>query len=180
MDWIAKSDEYVILAAQRNIIAFDTKDQTHTLTQAPQIPRKKDESNDDVDEKNVENENIKSKDDNIDVKTSNGHGNIEFGDINRLAISPCNRFVAVTTIGDKFLFLFEFNDGAMKLRKSCQLARAVSAIRFTPNSTHLLIADKTGDCYIQCIEPNHPTNEPKWILGHLSIVLDILTDSHFK
>lgn len=170
----------MILAAQRNIIAFNTKDETHTLTQVPRIPRKKDESNDDVDEKNNENDKNKSKGDNIDEKTSNGHGNVEFGDINRLAISPCNRFVAVTTIGDKFLFLFEFNDGAMKLRRSSQLARAISTIRFTPNSTHLLIADKTGDCYLQCIESDHPTNEPKWILGHLSIVLDILTDSDFK
>lgn len=180
MALIAKSEAFIILCAQRNIFVFNTKDQTHSIVQVPQIPRKKTESNVGVDEKSESQDKNENNDGNADEEPTNEHGKVEFGDINRLAVSPCNRLVAVTTVGDKFLFLYQFDSGTLNLLHSYQLARATSAIRFTPDSKHLLVADKTGDCYIHNCQPNQLNNEAKWILGHFSIVLDVLMTNNSK
>lgn len=173
MALLAKSEEFIILTAQRTIFVWNTKDETHTLTQVPQIPRKKLENNGNVIDKNGD----KHENDENDEDTK--EGNAEFGDINRLAVSPCNRFIAVTTIGDKFLFLYQLNNGTLSLLQNHQLGRATSVIRFTPDSKHLLNADKTGDCTILDFQAEQPS-EAKWILGHLSIVLDVLMSNDLK
>lgn len=178
MALIAKSKEYVILCAKRQIFVFNTNDRTHTSVQVPQIPRKRVERNGSVDEKGAADQEKNEKENNDAEATEQGD-NEGFGDINRLAISPCNNLVAVTTVSDKFLFLYRRDDGALNLLHSYQLGRATSAIRFTPDSKHLLIADKTGDCYSYGME-DVPNNEAIWILGHLSIVLDILMSSDSK
>lgn len=181
MALIAKSQEYVILCAKRQIFVFNTNDQTHSSVQLPQIPRKRNERNGSVDEKGTEDQERNEKENNDAESADHGGGGDEaFGDINRLAISPCNNLIAVTTISDKFLFLYQRNGGALNLLHSYQLARATSALRFTPDSKHLLIADKTGDCYSYDCQANPPNNEAIWILGHLSIVLDILMSSNSK
>lgn len=176
MALIAKSEEYVILCAKRQIFVFNTNNRTHSSVQLPQIPRKRIERNGNVDEKD-DGDQEKNEKENNDAEPA---GNEEFGDINRLAISPCNSLVAVTTINDKFLFLYRRDGGTLKLLHSYQLARAISAIRFTPDSKNLLIADKTGDCYSYDCEKDPSNNEAKWILGHLSIVLDILMSGNSK
>lgn len=174
MALLAKNQEYVIVCAQRQIFVFNTNDKTHSTVQVPKIPRNKAERNGSVDEKRADQEKNENNDENIDAE-SNEQGNAaEFGDINRLAISPCNKLIAVTTIDDKFLFLYQFHGGVLSLLQSYQLVRATSALRFTPDSKHLLIADKTGDCYSYDCQKDLPNGEAKWILGHLSIVLDIL------
>lgn len=178
MALIAKSQEYVIVCAKRQIFVFNTIDQTHSSVQLPQIPRKRIERNGSVDEKNVDQEKNENNQENNDAEMTE-HGNEEFGDINRLTISPCNRLIAVTTISDKFLFLYQRDDG-LNLLQSHQLSRATSALRFTPDSKHLLIADKTGDCYSYDCQKDPPSDETKWILGHLSIVLDILMSNNSK
>lgn len=180
MALIAKSEEFFILCAQRNILVFNTKDQTHSLVQVPEIPRKKTESNGGIDEKSENQDKNGNNDENNDEEPINEHGKVEFGDINRITVSPCNRLVAVTTISDKFLFIYQFESGILNLIHSYQLGRATSAIRFTPDSKHLLVADKTGDCYIHNCQPNQLNSEPKWILGHLSIVLDVLMTRNLK
>lgn len=180
MALIAKSQEYAILCAKRQIFVFNTSDRSHSSVQLPQIPRKRNERNGSVDEKNADQEKNENNQENNGAEPTAEHGNEEFGDINRLAISPCNRLIAVTTISDKFLFLYERDGGVLNLKHSVQLGRATSALRFTPDSKHLLIADKTGDCYSYDCQENPPSNETKWILGHLSIVLDILMSSNSK
>lgn len=173
MALIAKSDEYIILSAQRNIFVWNTKNQIHSLTEVPKIPRK-------LAENNVVKNGKPPKSENNDNDENADDGSNEFGDINRLAISPSNQLVAVTTIGDKFLFLYRMTNGTLSLVQNHQLSRAVSVLRFTPDSNSLLIADKTGDCSILDCSQDKSNSEAKWILGHLSIVLDILMTSDLK
>lgn len=180
MALIAKSEEFIILCAQRNILVFNTKDQTHSLVEVPQISRKRTDANGGVEERSENQDKNGNNDENVEEETANERSEAEFGDINRLTVSPCNRLVAVTTICDKFLFLYQFRNGHLSLLQSHQLGRATSAIRFTPDSTHLLVADKTGDCYIHNCQASPSDSEPKWILGHLSIVLDVLMTSDKK
>lgn len=157
---------------------FNTKDRTHSTCQLPQIPRKKAEHNGNTDAKGANQEKNENDQENNDAEPAE-NGDEEFGDINRMAVSPCNRLIAATTNHDKFLFLFQLNAGALNLLHSYQLARATSALRFTPDSKQLLIADKTGGCYSYDYE-NAANGEAKWILVHLSIVLDILMSSDSK
>lgn len=171
MALLAKSKYGVILCVQRQIFVFNTNDKTHSIVQVPKIPRKRIEHNGSVDEEKDENN-----DENIDAESNERGDSAEFGDINRLAISPCNSLIAITTLDDKFLFLYQHQGGSLNLLQSYQLARATSALRFTPDSKQLLIADKTGDCYSYDCD----AGTCKWVLGHLSIVLDILLSKDLK
>lgn len=170
---IVKSDDYLLLSAQRSIFVYNTTDQTHSVTQVPIIPRKKHANDDEMNEKQADNDDEPNDDD---------KGSGECGEINRLAVSPCNRLVAATTTGDKFLFVYQFDNGTLTLLQHLPISRMSSAIRFTPDSKRLLVADKTGDCYILACEAltNQSNFEAKWILGHLSIVLDVLMTSDSK
>lgn len=174
MALIAKSDEFIILTAQRSIFVWNTKNQVHSLAEVPKIPRKNVDTSGFASEKNGKQEKNDNKD---DENADEDQSNVEFGNINRLTVSPSNQLVAVTTLGDKFLFLYQLTDGTLNLLQNIQLARATSIVRFTPDSKHLLIADKTGDCSILDCQVG---NEPKWILGHLSIVLDALMTNDLK
>lgn len=151
---LVKCNKYIALCIGRNICVFDTENETHTLTTIPQIARKKQNNLEDNDE---------TKNDDIGV-------------IVLSATSKCNQLLAVATSGDKFLFIYEFKYASLELLSTYQLARAPSAINFTSDSEHLLVADKTGDCYIYECKPNVNDfdDDGKWILGHCSMVLDIL------
>lgn len=173
MALIAKSETNIILSVQRSIFVLNTNDLSHSVVKLPEIARKKTETNGNGDEKISNEEKSENNNENIDDEPVTERDQIEFGDINRLTVSPCNKYIAVTTIGDKFLFLYQLDNGTLCLLKSHQLGRATSALRFTSDSKHLLIADKTGDCFlIDCQSDSN--DDGKWILGHLSIVLDIL------
>lgn len=180
MALIVKSEEFVVLSAQRSIFVFNSKDQSHSVVQVPQILRKKHDNNGNADDKNGNEANDENADD--ETNTDKDKDYLEFGDINRLAISPDNRLLAATTTGDKFLFLYQLDNGTLSLLQSHQLGRATSVLRFTPDSKHLLVADKTGDCYIHDCQStsDQENNQSKWILGHLSIVLDVLMTSNMK
>lgn len=176
MALIAKSEEFIIITAQRSIFVWNTKQQTHTLTQVPKISRK---NVDTTGYANANNGKQVKNDNNDEENADDDQGNVEFGSINRLAISPSNQLVVVSTLGDKFLFLYKLTNGTLNLLQNLQLARVTGTVRFTPDSKHLLIADKTGDCTIFDCE-NQSNNETKWILGHLSIVLDVLMTEDLK
>lgn len=181
MALLAKSEEFLIFSAQRNIFILNTKDQTHSTTEVPRIARKKPEKhasgNGNVDDKSGD-KNDQENEENDD-ESNVDKGQTEFGDINNLAVSSDDGKVAVTTLGDKFLFIYQLTNGSLKLLQNHQLARAVNVLRFTPDSKQLLIADKTGDCSILDCQTEQ-ANEPKWILGHLSIVLDVLMTKDLK
>lgn len=145
-------DKYVIFCAERNIFIFDTESYTHTITKIPQIARK---------QKNTsQNENNCTINDNKDE-----------GCCSNYLTTISKRFFAVSTVSDKFLFIYEFNDGLLRVISMHQLARSPSSIKFTSDSESVLVADKSGDCYIyEC----GSETEGRWILGHCSMVLDIL------
>lgn len=147
-------DKYVIFCAERIIYVFDTESYTHTITSIPQIAQKKKNTS--------ENDNLSTIDDN----------KYEGSGLNYLTtISKCKRFLAITTSSDKCLFIYEFNNGLLKLISTHQLARSPSSIKLTPDSKSVLVADKTGDCFIyEC----GSEAEGRWIFGHCSMVLDIL------
>lgn len=176
MALIAKIEEFIIITVQRSIFVWNIKDQTHSLTHVPKLPRK---NVDNSGFANVKNGKQEKNDNNDEENADDDQGNVEFGNINHLAISPSNQLMAVTTVGDKFLFLYQLIDGTLSLRQNLQLSRATGIVRFTPDSKHVLIADKTGDCAIFNCE-NQSNNEAKWILGHLSIVLDLLMTRDLK
>lgn len=147
-------DKYVIFCAERNIFVFDTKSYTHTVTNISQIVRKQ--------------QNTSQNDDKCTIDDNKSEGSYP----NHLTtISKCKRLFAITTSSDKFLFIYEFNNGLLNLISTHQLARSPSSMKFTPDSKSVLVADKTGDCYIY---EYGSEAEGRWILGHCSMVLDIL------
>lgn len=155
---LTRVDKHILLAVQRNIFVFDIENETNTLTVVPTLIRKVKQINGN-EEKGEENDESKNE----------GTGTIVL-----LTASSCGNLVAVTTSGDKFLFIYEFEQGALKLLSTYQLARASSAIRFSADSKQVLVADKSGDCYIYECKSNEIESDGKWILGHCSMVLDIL------
>lgn len=51
------------------------------------------------------------------------------------------------------------------------LPRKASRLVFSPDSKHLLVADKNGDVY--SLDPEKPDEEARLLLGHLSMLLDV-------
>lgn len=92
--------------------------------------------------------------------------------IQDMCFSPNKKYIALTTTVDKLLYFYKVLDNDIELLSKRVLSRTSSAIRFSPDSQIILVADKTGDCYSfdcqQIFEPG------KWILGHLSMILDVL------
>ncbi|EDW82233.1 uncharacterized protein Dwil_GK25232 [Drosophila willistoni] len=92
--------------------------------------------------------------------------------VQNVSYSPDRQLLAVTTAGQKALVLYKCRPEHAQLVSVRALARASSAIRFAADSSSVLVTDKTGDCYqYDCIETEAL---PRLLLGHLSIVYDIL------
>lgn len=92
--------------------------------------------------------------------------------IQHVKLSPNGLLLAVTTSGQKALLIYECRPEHAKLVSIRSLARASSAINFAADNKTLLITDKTGDCYLfDCENYKQPG---KLILGHLSVVYDVL------
>ncbi|XP_055911939.1 tRNA (guanine-N(7)-)-methyltransferase non-catalytic subunit wuho [Eupeodes corollae] len=97
---------------------------------------------------------------------------IEPPTIQHVQLSSNGCILAVTTSGQKALLLYQCRPEHAKLVSIRSLARASSAINFTANDKQLLVTDKTGDCYVfDCENYQLPG---KLILGHLSVVYDVL------
>lgn len=95
--------------------------------------------------------------------------------IHCICISSCGRFLAVAT-DQKQLIVFRDKKQVNK----AVLSRKASKMTFTnTDSGFLVVADKNGDVY--SLDISKPDSEPKLILGHLSMLLDICltTDDRF-
>uniref|UniRef100_A0A1I8M677 Uncharacterized protein n=1 Tax=Musca domestica TaxID=7370 RepID=A0A1I8M677_MUSDO len=92
--------------------------------------------------------------------------------IQHVKMSPNRQMVAITTSGQKAVLLYTLRPEHAKLVSVRNLARASSAVTFSPDSKRLLVCDKTGDCYEYSCEDFEAA--PKILLGHLSIVYDVL------
>lgn len=179
MALIAKADKNILLCAHREIIIYNPETKAHTVENVPKIPRKPKEAKDSGNLNSEPNVNDEDNDGEEQKKTDD---NNTFGEIDHLAVSPCNRLVAITTSEDKFLFIYKYTDASLELLQTHELNRNSSALRFSPDSKFLLVADKSGECYVyeNLNTPNEEKSSGKWILGHLSIVLDILMTSNGK
>ncbi|XP_023291334.2 tRNA (guanine-N(7)-)-methyltransferase non-catalytic subunit wuho [Lucilia cuprina] len=92
--------------------------------------------------------------------------------LQHVKMSPDHQLLAVTTAGQKALLLYHLRPEHAKLVSIRSLARASSALAFSTDSKRLLVTDKTGDCYEYDCENYEAV--PKLLLGHLSIVYDII------
>ena len=158
MALILDSGVHLVTCINREIVIFNKKNQTHTKTVIPTYV-KMIEKPAGGEEQDSDNEN-KTK-----VTVSN--------QIHQASLSPCGELLALTTFGDKLLFLYKLQqDDQLELLGKQEIQRTSSALRFSGDSKHLLVADKTGDCYV--LNCDQPVDRVQWMLGHLSIVLDCL------
>ncbi|CAH0546364.1 unnamed protein product [Brassicogethes aeneus] len=85
--------------------------------------------------------------------------------ITSLTFSKCEEYIAVTT-ENKQVVVF---DKSLNVIKNFIVNRVASKILFTA-ANDVLIADKTGDVYLYKLKED----EPVLILGHLSVILDVV------
>lgn len=104
-------------------------------------------------------------------KKSDSHNNVEiemYHMITSVAFSNDGKYFLVCT-NRKQLCLYETE--SLKLLSNRSLARAASRVRFTPNND-IILADKAGDVYL--FSTSNPTEDGRFVLGHLSMLLDVL------
>ncbi|XP_055523892.1 tRNA (guanine-N(7)-)-methyltransferase non-catalytic subunit wuho isoform X2 [Wyeomyia smithii] len=97
-------------------------------------------------------------------------------------VNESHSLLAIAT-GDKTLYLFEIleetaNTDRLRLLSRRLVARSSSCMKFAPNGKFLIICDKGGDCYVyDCVDYGKPG---RWVLGHMSQILDVLIDDEEK
>lgn len=87
-----------------------------------------------------------------------------------IVISSDDKLMGVITALSKELLLFELPLSLAP--KSFALPRSASKIRFTTDNKQILVADKSGDALIYDLKSDDSKGDK--ILGHLSLLLDIL------
>ncbi|KDR13295.1 tRNA (guanine-N(7)-)-methyltransferase non-catalytic subunit WDR4 [Zootermopsis nevadensis] len=90
-------------------------------------------------------------------------------------ISSCEKYVALCT-SDKHLSLWKTDN--LSLISNRTLARVASKVRFVPSGRAIVLADKSGDAYSFSAEK--PYEDGQLLLGHLSMLLDILVSPDEK
>lgn len=101
---------------------------------------------------------------------------LDYGKIQHIAASGNGNLLAITTADDKAVYLYKVSASSAELLSKRESSRTSNSLCFSPDSQHLLLADKTGDCFIfDCASTSEAESSPgKWILGHFSMVLDTL------
>lgn len=141
---------YVALCNNERVIIHDVDNDTENVIALPDLESER--------KINVHN--------NVDIET--------YHMITSLTFSEDGRYFAVCT-NRKQLCLYETKD--LKLLSNRTLIRAASKVRFSPNND-IVIADKAGDAYL--FSTSCPTETGTLILGHLSMLLDILVTHDMK
>lgn len=85
--------------------------------------------------------------------------------------SPNEQLIAIST-KYKEIFLYTLNGNDLQMKTMKRVPRIANGFTFSPDSGILLVCDKSGDCY--SIDMYDLESKPKWILGHLSMLLDII------
>jgi len=94
--------------------------------------------------------------------------------INCSNVSSCGKFLALC---DEYKQISVWTLPTLSLIYQQNLAKRASKVLFTPDSKHILVADKNGDVYKFDTEA---VSEGELLLGHLSMLLDIVIDSRGK
>lgn len=165
MALIAKNNDLIVLCVNRDIIVLNSKNGSHSKITVPinSIGPTSAKTDDAADSDNENNE-------------PKGPMKLTPGQITHLSLSNCGQLLAVTTYGDKLLHLYKLKatDGSLELLSQRELVRGSSAMRFAPDAKSILLADKTGECYLFGCDGDAAAAKGKWILGHFSMILDIL------
>ncbi|KYN07582.1 PREDICTED: tRNA (guanine-N(7)-)-methyltransferase non-catalytic subunit WDR4 [Cyphomyrmex costatus] len=143
-------ESYVALCNNERVIIYDIDNNTENTIILPDLESKK----------------------KIDV-----HNNVDieaYHMITSLEFSEDGKYFALCT-NRKQLCLYETKN--LKLLSNRTLIRAASRVRFSPNND-IVIADKAGDAYL--FSTSRPTEPGTFILGHLSMLLDILVTQDMK
>lgn len=175
MALLARSEQNLIVCVQRDVIVIDPKTNEYTKTNIPLLVKGPKSDGESEDPGYVNDQ------ESSDSERKNGKQRIDSHQIHLAAVSPCGKFVAVTTLGDKLLSVLRVSptDGVSILSKR-PFYRVASSLRFSPDSKLVIVADKTGLCYAYNTERDNVPQLPeaddhgKKLFGHLSIVLDIL------
>jgi len=143
-------ESYVALCNNERVIIHDVDNNTENVIILPDL-----ESEKKIDVHN-----------NVDIEA--------YHMITSLAFSEDGRYFVVCT-NRKQLCLYETKD--LRLLSNRTLTRAASRVRFSPNND-IVIADKAGDAYL--FSTSGPTETGTLILGHLSMLLDVLITQDMK
>jgi len=87
--------------------------------------------------------------------------------INSSCLSPCGKLLALC---DDYKQITVWEVPSLTLLYQQDLVRKASRVIFSPDSKHILVADKNGDVYKF---DSRTLGEAKLLLGHLSMLLDI-------
>lgn len=97
--------------------------------------------------------------------------------IQNLAVSEAHSLFAFTT-NEKSLFLCKIDDSSASILSRRTFPRTPSVVKFSSDGKLLFFADKTGDVFEYCCED---VNQPgRWILGHISQILDLAVTSDLR
>ncbi|XP_012227570.1 tRNA (guanine-N(7)-)-methyltransferase non-catalytic subunit WDR4 [Linepithema humile] len=141
---------YVALCNNERVTIYNLENHTENVINLPDL-----ESNKRIDVHN-----------NVDIET--------YHMITSVTFSEDGRYFAVCT-NRKQLCLYETKD--LKLLSNRTLARAASKVRFSSNND-IVVADKAGDAYL--FSTSSPTENGVLILGHMSMLLDVLITQDMK
>ncbi|XP_059481665.1 tRNA (guanine-N(7)-)-methyltransferase non-catalytic subunit wdr4 [Neocloeon triangulifer] len=124
----------------------------------------------------------KSEDENAETKgPKKGQTSSEHADkhMASLALSNCGQYLALASSrGTKSLFLWHREGSTWKFVSQRATGRAASRIRFTNSASSILVADKAGDVYLFSVA--EPLKEKEWLLGHITMLLDVLVSDDEK
>lgn len=143
-------ESHVALCNNERVVIYNIENDTENVIILPGL-----ESNSKIDVHN-----------NVDIET--------YHMITSVAFSEDGRYFAVCA-NRKQLCLYETKD--TKLLSNRTLPRAASTIRFSPNND-VVVADKSGDAYL--FSTSSPMENGVLILGHLSMLLDVLVTQDMK
>lgn len=174
MALLLKSENLVVVCIHRHIIVYDNEKQSYTKTDLPAFVKRDAKIEETKDEDDHDNENNNNQNKSKDGQVS--------GHVAHARLSKCGNLLAVTTSGDKMLFVLKLNKekNSFEVSLKYELVRGSSALRFSPDSKLILLADKTGDCFKFHSSGVDKKEKGQWILGHFSMVLDILMTSDQK
>lgn len=168
---------HIAIGSEDSVLCIDTTTGIFKYASIP--PLSESDANNAKPKQQTENAKPKQQTENAEPETISQKTNSEdYSHLNLgtcLALSSCSSFLAVCT-SDKNLTVW--NLSTMEVMKQWKTARKVSSIKFDSGSTQLFVADKAGDCF--CYSLSTPTDQGKLILGHLSMLLDVVVSDDNK